>query len=181
MTTSNTTVFLQNENLHVLGKLAWLWMNSPLHHSWQVSYLNRFVLPPVVLNQYMLIERNGFPVAYCSWALFSKQAELMYMLDSSNIQSNNWTSGDRLWFIDWVAPFSKQDSIDMKNLLIDKFPSSLARAIRVKKDSKQARVMKFRGRDLSSEDERILQLRFNRDFASGIKELKEISDKAKQS
>jgi cytolysin-activating lysine-acyltransferase len=133
------------EKYDVLGKLAWLWMNSPLHRNWQVNLLSGFALPPIELGQYLLLERDGLPVAYCSWAHLSSQAEVAYMLNASHIALADWNGGDHLWFVDWVAPFGKADSWELKRQLAEKFPTSVARAIRVKRDSGKARVMEFRG------------------------------------
>lgn len=140
----NTTLTIP-EKYDVLGKLAWLWMNSPLHRDWQMDLLSRFALPPVELGQYLLLERDGMPVAYCSWAHLSSQAEAAYMLNAANIPLADWNGGDHLWFVDWVAPFCKADSWEMKKRLEEKFPTSVARAIRVKRGNPKARVMEFIG------------------------------------
>lgn len=133
------------EKYEVLGKLAWLWMNSPLHRDWPVDLLSRFALPSLELGQYLLLERGGMPVAYCSWAHLSSQAEAAYMLNAADLPLAHWNGGDHLWFVDWIAPFSKADSWEMKRQLSEKFPTSVARAIRVKRGSQTARVMEFRG------------------------------------
>lgn len=138
----------EQKKFELLGRLSWLWMSSPIHRNWSTELLARFTLSPIALNQYMLIERDNYPVAYCSWAYFSLQAELDYLMDATYIDPNHWNSGDRLWFIDWIAPFSKNDSIEMKNQLIEKFPQSVGRALRFKPQNKKMRVMEFNGREL---------------------------------
>lgn len=139
------TPLVPADKFTALGKIAWLWMNSPLHRDWTTDLLSRFALPPVELGQYLLLERDGLPVAYCSWAHLSGEAELAYLLDAGNIPLADWNGGDHLWFVDWVAPFGRADSFELKNRLADKFPTSVARAIRVKRGSKSGRVMEFRG------------------------------------
>ena len=128
-----------------LGKLSWLWMNSSLHREWTVALAARFLLPPIALNQIEIIERDGMPVAYCSWAWLSEQAEVGYLLKPSGITENDWNCGDRLWFVDWVAPFGAADSWQLRSLMAERFPDEVARAIRVKRDSTRARVMEFKG------------------------------------
>ncbi len=130
-----------------LGKIAWLWMNSPLHERWPVDLQRHFILPPVVLGQYELLERNGMPVAYASWAWVSREVELAYIGDPSHLPLDAWHGGDRLWFIDWVAPFGKRDSMALRSRLALRFHDQVARAIRVKTDRKTARVMEFVGPD----------------------------------
>ena len=152
------------EKYDVLGKLAWLWMNSPLHRDWQMDLLSRFALPPVELGQYLLLERDGLPVAYCSWAHLSSQAEAAYMLDASRIALADWNGGDHLWFVDWVAPFGKADSWELKKQLEQKFPTSVARAIRVKRGGHTARVMEFRGPQTDRQAARNTLTRHFQDF-----------------
>jgi len=152
----------------VLGKLAWLWMNSPLHRDWPVDLLSSFALPPIELGQYLLLERDGLPVAYCSWAHLNSQAEAAYMLNAANIPLTEWNGGDHLWFVDWIAPFSKADSWEMKRQLEEKFPTSVARAIRVKRGGKTARVMEFKGPQADRQAARkLLSLQFH-DFIKAL-------------
>jgi len=148
----------------ILGKLAWLWMNSPLQRDWPVELLSRFALPPIELGQYLLLEREGMPVAYCSWAHLDSRAEADYMLDASNIALADWKGGDHLWFVDWVAPFGKADSLEMKSRLEEMFPTSVARAIRVKRGNRTGRVMEFRGRDTDRQAARELLAQQGADF-----------------
>lgn len=152
----------------VLGKLAWLWMNSPLHQHWDVNLLSSFALPPIELGQYLLLERDGMPVAYCSWAHLDGRAEAAYMLNASHIALADWNGGDHLWFVDWVAPFGKADSFELKNRLADRFPTSVARAIRVKQGSRTGRVMEFRGRDTDRRATQALLAGYYRDFLQAI-------------
>ncbi len=49
-------------------------MSSPLHKEWPVELASKFLLPPIQKKQYLLIERAGFPVAYCSWAFLNKES-----------------------------------------------------------------------------------------------------------
>ena len=168
----------QSERFPVLGKIAWLWMNSPLHVSWTVDLLARFILPAIEANQYMLIERDGYPVAYCSWAFLTKNAEFNYLINPSDISVEDWVAGERLWFVDWVAPFAKKDSLTMKNQLIEKFPNSLARAIRVKRHKTNARVMEFRGRKLDPGQASSLHNQYYREFLSTAQEKHMIYKKA---
>ncbi len=134
-----------------VGKLCWLWMNSPLQRRWDLDAAARFLLPPVELRQFHLIECDGMPVAYCSWAWLSAQAEFSYMVEPAVIKLEDWKGGDRLWFVDWVAPFSARDSWDLRSAMKERFSKEVARAIRVRGDGEKARVMEFRGAALDSE------------------------------
>lgn len=150
------------EKFDILGRLTWLWMNSPLHNDWPIYLLSRFALPPIELNQYLLLERDGMPVAYCSWAFITAETEKQYILNPSELNLSNWHGGDRLWFIDWVAPFAKRDSFSLRTALAKKFPNEVARAIRVKKGSERGRVMEFKGKDI---DKKTARENLNRSYA----------------
>ncbi|MGY0194638.1 toxin-activating lysine-acyltransferase [Leptothrix sp. BB-4] len=130
-----------------LGQIAWLWMHSPLHERWTVDLQRHFILPPVMLGQYELLERDGVPVAYASWAWVSHEVEVAYIGDPGRLPPGAWRSGERLWFVDWVAPFGKRDSLALRTRLALRFHDQVARAIRVKTDRKTARVMEFVGPD----------------------------------
>ena len=134
-----------------LGKIAWLWMHSPLHERWPVALQRQFIVPPVLLGQYELLERDGLPVAYASWALVSHAVELDYIANASHLPLQDWHSGSRLWFVDWVAPFGKRDSLALRSRLAQRFAGQVARAIRVKSDRRTARVMEFIGPDRRSD------------------------------
>ena len=141
-------------------------MNSPLHKDWPVHLLAAGLLPPIQFHQYLLIERNGFPVAYCSWAYLNSATEAQYIVDPSMIKLEDWNRGDHLWFVDWVAPFSRKDSWEMKRLLVQKFPNEIARAIRVKRDNKRAHVMHFKGTGVANEAAKQQFEEYHREFLS---------------
>lgn len=136
-----------NQNFYNLGQIAWLWMNSDLHNAWSTRLLMRNVIPPITLGQYELITENGFPVAYASWAFFSADSELRYLLKPSQITLNDWNSGDRLWFIDYISPFSVHHTMRLKNILRSKFSDQFARALRVKAGSNAGRVPTYFGKN----------------------------------
>lgn len=101
----------KNNPLNVLGNIVWLWASSPLHRNWPVSLFAINVLPAIQTNQYALLTRDGFPVAYCSWADLSLENEVKYLNDVTSLIAEDWTSGDRKWFIDWIAPFGDSGAL----------------------------------------------------------------------
>jgi cytolysin-activating lysine-acyltransferase len=153
----------------VLGKLTWLWMSSPLHREWPIELASNFLLPPIQLQQYLLLERDGLPVAYCSWAFLNKEAEMQYFIDPSHINLANWNQGENLWFVDWIAPYSKHDSFELRSILKKKFDSDIARAIRVKKNKTTARVMEFKGANVDPTDARNKLDESYKEFLSNFK------------
>ncbi len=88
------------------GSAAWLWLHSSFHRDAPVHALGPMVLGAIKHRQFILGIEDGQPVFYLSWAGFDEAAEARYlrrlpvfMLDA------DWQSGDRLWILDWIAPF----------------------------------------------------------------------------
>jgi cytolysin-activating lysine-acyltransferase len=61
----------------------------------------------------------------------SKEIEEAYVLDTSSLRPDGWNAGDRIWIIDFVAPFGdiKEITRDMKCNL---FPDDVGRYLRVR-------------------------------------------------
>jgi cytolysin-activating lysine-acyltransferase len=157
----------------LLGQLAWLWMNSPLQREWDMATAARFLLPPILLEQVEVVERNGMPVAYCSWARLDQDAELRYVMNPSAMRVEDWDCGDRLWFADWVAPFAAADSWTLRRRMLKRFPDQVARAIRVKRERKTARVMEFAGAAVSPAEARERLNGYHRAFVQALRQLQQ--------
>ena len=132
------------------GKIAWLWSNSNLHKTWTIGLQSRLIIPPLMLGQYIIVnDNNNNPMAYCSWAMFDLEAEIKYILHPNSIRPNDWRSGQRMWMIDFISPFSKDYTLRIKNRLVAKYPNGYLRALRVKQNSKTCRMLTFAGKNLS--------------------------------
>lgn len=90
----------------VLGSAVWLWMQSKSHWGYKLHTLAHLLLPAIKSGQYVLASQNNQPVFYLAWANLNKDAETRYLnRANSGLQALDWTSGDRAWLIDWIAPF----------------------------------------------------------------------------
>ena len=133
-------------NFKDYGHLSWLWSNSPLHREWSINLQARFLIPPIYLKYYTIIfDHNNMPVAYCSWAMMNQNSESKYLENPSYLEPTAWNSGNRLWIIDFVSPFSPKFTKILYNRLINLFPTQHAYAIRVKENSTTARILSFTG------------------------------------
>lgn len=97
----------------VLGMIVWLWMRSPIHQRTPLFALQNLVLPALKHRQFILGFKDGQPVIFCSWAHFSEEAEERYLDSPKDIRDEDWKSGDRIWMIDWVAPFGHTREIGL--------------------------------------------------------------------
>lgn len=90
----------------VLGSAVWLWMHSAAHRGFPLHTLPVLLLPAIKNRQFILASQAGRPVFYLSWANFDPAAEQRYLANSPLLMpEHDWNCGDRLWFLDWVAPF----------------------------------------------------------------------------
>ncbi len=111
--------WLQSNQGHpeaALGAAIWLWMHDPKRRRESVQDMEHRLLAPIEAGQY-LIARQGpggsaaidaplHPLALLLFARFDEKAESRYLAaPTQRIAMRDWQSGDRLWLIDWVAPF----------------------------------------------------------------------------
>ena len=134
------------ENFNVIGHISWLWGCSPLHRSWPMAVFAINTLPAVIHGKYLLLMENGYPVAYCSWANLSLENEIKYIKDTNSLIAEDWVSGDRAWFIDWIAPFGHTRVLYKQ--MREKFPDHLFRSIRITNSSTTGKISEFYGRDV---------------------------------
>lgn len=159
-----------NDRMTTVGKISWLWSNSDLHQSWPYDLFTRFVLPPVMEQQICIVESQGYPVAYCSWALLDKQTEQNYILNPNSLNPDQWNCGDRLWFCDWISPFSPKFTWALRSAMNDRFPEKVGRSMRVKKTQTQARIAVYAGQDLNKEQSHSLRRRYFDETAKGLRD-----------
>lgn len=101
--------------------------------------LQQWLLPAIVTQQMRIYRKGGKPHAFVTWAKLSQEVEEAYVLNTSSLQPKDWRSGDRIWFIDWVAPFG--GTWDMtRDLKENLFPDDVGRFLRMKEGSDTLRI-----------------------------------------
>ena len=99
----NQQAFVEAE---VFGAAVWLWMQSDAHRDIPLQVLNSLLMPAIGYRQFILGSIDGQPVFYLSWAMFDEDAEHRYLHSHpSGLAESDWNSGDRMWIVDWIAPF----------------------------------------------------------------------------
>lgn len=100
-----------------LGAAIWLWMHDLRHRRESLQEMEHRLLAPIEAGQYVIARRvtttptaraqvPPHPLALLLFARFDERAEARYLADpSQKIAFRDWQSGDRLWLIDWTAPF----------------------------------------------------------------------------
>lgn len=128
----------------VLGEMVWLYSLSPIHRDWPISGIHRWLLPPLLNKQYRIYHRGTRPVGFVTWAWLSPKVEAAFVQNTRNLKPGDWTSGDRLWSIDFIAPFGDAKHI-IKDLRNNIFPNDVARSLHAKADSHTIRIKYLHG------------------------------------
>ena len=128
--------------LSCFSAAVWLLGHSKPHRNWLIADLDRYLIPPLALNQSWLFLRGKKPVGFFSWALLTLEAERGLIDGTRPIQPEDWNAGDRRWSMDCLAPFG-----DLKTIFAYKkamgFPNGSGRYLRLNADGKIKRVHTF--------------------------------------
>lgn len=148
-TTSPEPIQGEHTNMSMLGEITWLMAHSQLHQEWPIASIFQWVMPALMHKQCRLYRRNGRPVAYAAWARMSKDVEEAYVLNPKSLQPKDWTSGDRIWLLDWIAPFGDSSAVihDLRNGI---FKDEVGRALRVKPGSDEMQIIYLHGANASA-------------------------------
>ncbi|MGV2018160.1 toxin-activating lysine-acyltransferase [Agrobacterium sp. 22-223-1] len=119
----------------LLGELVYLMLASDLHRKYFINDIGSVFFPPIDLNQFRIYHRNGGPVGFVTWASLSKEIEDRYLNTNYILRPDDWGSGDRILFMDLIAPFGDGKNI-VRDLRKNVFPDIAARSFRVRRDSK---------------------------------------------
>jgi len=133
----------------VLGASVWLWMHSPLHRDAPLHALPTLLLPIIKRQQYVLVSEQQQPLFFLSWAWLNLESEARYLTQAAiQMPEQDWDSGDRMWFCDWIAPFGHTRAI--RRLLNEHvFPDHCARSLYHRGQERGKRVMNFHGANVS--------------------------------
>lgn len=136
----------------VLGSVTWLWMHSKSHHNFPLHTLPVLLLPAIKNLQFILAYELGRPVFYLSWANFSAEAEERYLANSPLLMpQSDWNCGDRMWILDWVAPFG-HTKIITQILKRQFFASRWARSLYHRGNERGLQIKTFQGRAVLKEE-----------------------------
>lgn len=127
------------------GAATWLWMHADTRRELPLQWLSALLLPAIEHRQFLIASSERHPVFYLSWASFNEDAERRYLQGPPQaIAAADWISGDRLWLIDWIAPFGH--SAELARLLARQlFANQWARTLYHRGNDRGFKVKTFRG------------------------------------
>jgi len=121
----------RQKRYELLGKITSLLLASSLHRQYAINDIGAVFLPPIHLNQFRLYKNSdGDPIALVTWAFFSEEIEKKYLTKKYFLKPEDWKSGNRLWSIDFMAPFGHMRHVS-KDLKENIFPNSHGRSVRI--------------------------------------------------
>jgi len=103
-----------NRNLSAerLGGAMWLFMKSPAYQSLTVAEVRERLVAPIRFDQCRIYWARRLPFAWISFALVTPEVEARFLNEESAtigkspaLELHEWNRGDRLWIIDFIAPF----------------------------------------------------------------------------
>jgi cytolysin-activating lysine-acyltransferase len=94
----------------IFGSIVWLAMQAKNKNKLPLQDLSQWLVPALRTQQFILasekVDGKRRPMAYMSWANLTAQVESRYVGNPDNgLGPQEWTGGDRMWVIDWMAPF----------------------------------------------------------------------------
>jgi cytolysin-activating lysine-acyltransferase len=115
---------------HLLGEMAWLLTQSPLHRALAIGDLEWLVMPALIHQQFYVFRDGERPVGLALWAKCSPEAAKK--LDGGMIEPENrltleeWNGGDQIWLVDLIAPFATADNRHREIMIADLIAKPLA-------------------------------------------------------
>ena len=97
--------------LPLLGPVMWLYARDPQRRFTFVSDMDWRLLPPLVLEQCKLYNKQEVPWAYFSWAKVSEAVDQRLRSNNPFIAPHEWHSGEIPWLIDAVMPFGEDAAL----------------------------------------------------------------------
>lgn len=131
-------------NVALFGEIVWLYSFSSIHQKWPISKVHQWIVPALKHRQLRVYRRGDRPIAYVSWAKMSKEVEEAYVLNPSGLRPEDWVSGPRIWFVDWIAPFggTREIARDIKHNV---FPNDVGRSLRMREGNSTLQINYFHG------------------------------------
>lgn len=127
--------------------MSWVLSKSALHRNMPLWKLEQWLLPPIVLGQYRLYRRDGRPTAFFTFGYLSAEVEARYVQSPQSLQPADWRSGDRLWVMDFVAPFGDMAQVK-QDFRSNVFVNTTGHSLRARATNNRLLVRQFQGKTI---------------------------------
>lgn len=141
------------------GHVAYLMAQQPRYREYPMACLTAWIETPIDIDQIKVFfnPKSNFPIGYFTWAWLAPDVEERWLNDpGATLHYSEWNEGDRLWIMDFVAPFGH--AFDMvRHIQQHMFPHcTLANSLRRDSDGNVLRHSVWRARRAHSVDVRAL-------------------------
>ena len=105
-----------------VGELTWLYTQSVKHQAMSIRELGWLVLTPVLHRQFHFFREGARPIGAAIWAMVDDQVEAAILSGKFSLDGlgeRAWHSGNRLWLIELLAPFSTRENRHAEVMLAD--------------------------------------------------------------
>lgn len=92
--------------LDLMGQIVWLLGHAPGYQDAELDRIEALFFRPLMLDQLRVFTRQGRPIGLVAWAHLNAEAEARY-LATGIVGPEDWRSGSRFWFTDFLAPFGE--------------------------------------------------------------------------
>jgi cytolysin-activating lysine-acyltransferase len=138
----------------IFGSIAWIAMHAKNKNQLPLEDLSHWLLPALRSRQFILasevVDGQTRPVAYMSWANLNAQVESRYVDNpDEGLTPQEWTSGDRMWVIDWMTPFGHSKAF--RRAVAAALTGCCFKSLYHRGADRGLRVMLFRGDHVSLE------------------------------
>lgn len=93
------------QKLPLLGPALWLFARDELRRFTFVADLDWRLMPPLVLDQCQLLQRDGVPWAFGTWAWVNDAVHERLLAGEVRLAPHEWRQGQHPWLVDVVCPF----------------------------------------------------------------------------
>ena len=103
--------------------------HSEVHRRWSVDDLATNFLPAIGHGQFQLYQAGPKVIGGMTWAWLDALTEAKLLADGLTPPGEAWKSGDRLWFIDFLAPYGHARTI-ARHFMTHLMPAESGRGLR---------------------------------------------------
>ncbi|MFC7369319.1 toxin-activating lysine-acyltransferase [Vreelandella zhaodongensis] len=112
------------------------------------GYLCTEILPPLSCNQVRFyVTSEGLPTGMVTWAWLSEHVERDVHVTGRALGQDEWTSGDRLFFNDWITPYGNIREV-LYDMTHHHFPNEVATSLRRRSDGSVRSINRWTGVNL---------------------------------
>lgn len=115
---------------HLLGEIAWLYTQSPLHRGLPMLTLDIVAMPALLKEQLWIFRDGDQPIGAAFWAFCNETVEAKLQDGPLQTQSpltlDDWQSGDKIWLVDLLAPFANAENNQIQLMISDLAAAPLA-------------------------------------------------------